>query len=536
MGAWRRLAGLLAAWALGATFWALGAAGAAREEFDVLIRGGRVLDGSGNPWRAVDVGVAAGRILAIGDLEGARAKQVIEAGGRMVAPGFIDVHSHAAEALATAELSGAEPLLAQGITTVVVNPDGGGPVDLAAQREQLQANGPSVNVALMVPHGGVREAVLGMADRAPSADELSAMQELVRRGMDEGAFGLSSGPFYAPGSFSDTDELIALARVAGERGGVYASHIRDEADYSVGVVAAVEEVIRVAEEAGLPGIVTHVKVLGPRVWGFSHAIVERIERARARGVEVYADQYPYEASGTGIVGALVPRWAQDGGWPALLARLADAEQRQRIRSGVIDNLDRRGGAERLVFARYAADVSIEGRTLAAVAAERGAHPADLALDLLDGIDGKAGGDASLISFNMTEDDIVAFMRQPWTMTGSDGGLTSLGSGHPHPRWYGTFPRKIRRYVLDQRVVGLEDAVRSMTSLSAGVFGMEDRGSLRIGAVADVVVFDLGSIRDTATYDAPHRLAVGVEWVLVNGVVAVAAGEVTDRRAGVVLRR
>lgn len=356
------------------------------------------------------------------------------------------------------------------------------------------------------------------------------MEELVRSGMAEGAFGLSSGPFYAPGSFASTEELIALARVAAAFGGVYSSHIRDEADYSVGVIAAVEEVIRIAEEADLPGVVTHVKVLGPRVWGLSRTIVELFERARARGVEVYADQYPYEASGTGIVGALVPRWAQEGGQPALLARLRKAEERASIRAGVVDNLDRRGGADRLLFARYPADRSIEGRTLSAIAEERGADPADLALDLL------GGGDAGLISFNMTEDDIAVFMRRPWTMTSSDGGLTAPGEGHPHPRWYGTFPRKIRRYALENGVIGLEDAVRSMTSLSAGVFGMRDRGVVRSGAIADLVIFDLERIRDTATYGDPHRLAEGVEWVLVGGEVAVAGGEPTGRLAGRVLSR
>src|SRR5690606_6005485 len=228
-------------------------------------------------------------------------------------PGFIDVHSHAGPGLATRELSGARPLLAQGITTVFVNPDGGGPVDLVQQRRDLLEHGLGVNVALMVPHGSVRRAVLGMEDRAPTPEELERMKALVREGMEAGAFGLSSGPYYAPGSFADTEELIALARIAAEHGGVYTSHIRDEADYTIGVVAAVDEVIRVAREAGLPGIVTHAKVLGPRVWGYSGAVVKRIQRARDAGIEVFADQYPYEASSTSLAAALLPRWAQAGG-------------------------------------------------------------------------------------------------------------------------------------------------------------------------------------------------------------------------------
>jgi N-acyl-D-amino-acid deacylase len=524
-----RAGALASAWLVAAGWWLPGGATGAQTH-DVLIRQGRVLDGSGNPWRALDLAIDGDRIVAIGDLAGASARLEIDAGGLYVAPGFIDVHSHAAPALATSELSGAVPLLAQGITTVVVNPDGGGPTDLATQREQLLAEGLGVNVALMVPHSAVRAAILGMEDRTPSGAELESMRALVRAGMEAGAFGLSSGPFYAPGSYSQTAELIELARVAAAGGGVYASHIRDEADYSIGVVAAVDEVIRIAEEAGLPGIVTHVKVLGPRVWGFANALVQRIERARALGVEVYADQYPYEASGTGIVGALIPRWAQVDGREALLRRLAEPAERTRVRAEVLENLDRRGGAERLLFGRYAPEPSIEGRTLASVAEERGVHPADLVLELLD------GGDAGLISFNMTEQDIATFMRQPWTMTGSDGDLTTPGTGHPHPRWYGTFPRKIRRYVLEKGVIGLEDAVRSMTSLSAGVLGMADRGWLREGAAADVVVFDLDDLRDVATYEDPHRLSEGMVWVLVNGQAAVAKGEVTGALAGRVLRR
>ncbi|HVS15837.1 MAG TPA: amidohydrolase family protein [Thermoanaerobaculia bacterium] len=524
------VAGGARAAALGAAWLWIAAAALSAQAYDVLIRAGRLLDGSGNPWRASDLAIDGDRIVAMGDLADATGRLEIPAGGLYVAPGFIDVHSHAAPGLASSELSGAVPLLAQGVTVVVVNPDGGGPIDLARQREQLLAEGLGVNVALLVPHAAVREAVLGMEDRAPDRAELERMRALVGAGMEAGAFGLSSGLFYAPGSYARTAELVELARVAAASGGVYTSHIRDEADYTVGVVAAVDEVIRIAEEAGLPGIVTHVKVLGPRVWGFSGALVLRVEQARARGVEVYADQYPYDASGTSIAGALIPRWVQVGGREALLRRLADPAERARVRAEVIESLDRRGGAERLVFGRYPPDPAIEGRSLASVAQERRVHAADLALDLLD------GGDASLVSFNMTERDIATFMRQPWTMTSSDGDLSTLGTGHPHPRWYGTFPRKIRKYVLEDGVIGLEDAVRSMTSLAAGVFGLADRGTLRVGALADVVVFDLERLRDVASYEDPHRLSEGVVWVLVNGEVAVAEGKATGVMAGQVLRR
>lgn len=507
-----------------------GLAAQARQRYDLVIADVRLFDGSGNPWRRADIAVAGDRIAAVGDLAGAQAVRVIDATGLYAAPGFIDVHSHAGEALATAELSHARPLLAQGITTIFANPDGGGPTDLLAQRQALLEHRLGVNVALLVPHGSVRRAVLGMEDRAPTAAELDRMRAVVRRGMEAGAFGLSSGLYYAPGSYAATDEVIELAKVAAEYGGAYTSHIRDEADYSVGVVAAVDEVIRIAREARLPGVVTHIKALGPRVWGYSLVLVRRIDRARGEGIEVYADQYPYEASATSITGALVPRWALVGGEAGLLARLEDPAERAQLRAAMVENLERRGGADRLQFRRHRADPSIEGRTLAAVAAERGLPPVDLAIALLE-----AGG-ASVVSFNMSDADIETLMRRPWTMTASDGDLVPLGEGVPHPRSYGTFPRKIRRYVVEKGVVSLEDALRSMTSLPAQVFRVDGRGVVRPGAAADLVVFDLDRVRDVATYNDPHRLAEGMVYVVVNGRLAVDGGRSTGAMAGTVLQR
>jgi N-acyl-D-amino-acid deacylase len=510
----------------------LGAASGAtaQEPYDIIIRNGRVLDGSGDPWYYADIAISGERIVAVGDLEGARARRVIDADGLYVAPGFIDVHTHAGEALDEPGLSAARPLLSQGITTVVINPDGGGPVDLAAQRAALLKDGLGVNVAQLIGHGSVRRRVLGMEDRAPTAEELERMRELVRAGMEEGGFGLSSGLYYAPGSYAATEEVIELAKVVAEYGGVYTSHIRDEADYNIGVVAAVDEVIRIAREAELPGIVTHIKVLGPRVWGYSLALVRRIERARAAGVEVYADQYPYAASGTSITGALVPHWAQVGGREALLQRIETPDDRARLRNDMLENLDRRGGAARLQFQDHEADHSIEGKTLQQVADERSMEPVDLAIELL-----KAGG-AGLVSFNMQEADVELLMRQPWTMTSSDGGLTTMGRGVPHPRWYGTFPRKIRTYVLERHVIDLATAIRSMTLMSATVFDIRDRGALRPGAIADIVVFDLERLRDLATYQDPHQLCEGMVHVLVNGRFAIENEAFTDGMYGKVLSR
>jgi len=496
---------------------------AGAQTYDVLIRNARVLDGSGNPWMLADVGIRGDRIAAVGRLTSTPARRVIDVGGLTLAPGFIDVHSHAADGLAKA-LHTAQPLLAQGITTVFINPDGGGPTDLAGQRSRLLARGIGVNIGQFVPHGSIRQAVLGMEDRAPRPDELSRMKEMAREGMKAGAIGLSSGLYYAPGSYSTTEEVIALAKVTAEYGGTYSSHIRDEADYSVGLVAAVEEVIRIAEEASLVGVVSHMKALGPAQWGLSSLLTARIDQARQRGVQVFADQYPYEASGTGLSAALVPRWAQVGGRGEFLKRLTGAD-RARLRGDIAQNLARRGGPSTLVVSSYEADRSLEGRSLAEIAAARGIPALDLTIALLE------KGDGGLVSFNMSEGDIAHIMRQPWTMTCTDGDLTAPGDGKPHPRWYGAFARKLAVYVRQRRVVDLAAAVRSMTSLPAQVFRLEGRGVVRPGAFADLVVFDPERITDRATYNAPQQLAEGMRYVLINGTIAIDDGNFTGATAG-----
>lgn len=481
------------------------------------------MDGSGNPWFHADIGIRGDRIVLVGDLAGAQAKTTIDAGDRFVTPGFIDVHSHAAEGLVRPQLRQGQPLLAQGVTTIVANPDGGGNVDLAAQRERLTNGGIGPNVALLIGHGSVRSAVMGGANRAPTTDELEQMKALVRRGMAQGAFGLSSGLFYTPGSFARTEEVIALAAVAGESGGLYTSHIRDEGDYNVGVVAAVQEVIRIAEEAHVTGIVSHMKALGPDSWGLSFALTRRIEDARARGTQVFADQYAYEASSTSLRAALLP------GGTALPAAGADAK-RDEVEALVRENLRRRGGASAILIAFYKPDTSIEGKTLGAIASARGTSAERAALDLM------ARGGASIVSFNMSEQDIEQIMRQPYTMTSSDGGLVLPTEGRPHPRDYGAFARKLARYVRERKTVTLESAIRSMTGLPASVFGMKDRGAIREGAVADIAVFDPAAVRDRATYTDPHQLAEGMSYLLVNGVVVIDRGRFTAALPGKVLSK
>jgi N-acyl-D-amino-acid deacylase len=498
--------------------------------FDVLVRRGLVLDGSGAPPRRADVGVRDGRIAAVGALAGQPARRVIDAAGKYVTPGFIDTHTHAAEGLERLGLEQGQPLLAQGITTILANPDGGGPVDLAEQRRILETRGVGVNVGFLIGHGSVRGAVLGMADRAPTDDELQRMADLVQRAMGEGAFGLSSGLFYAPGSYARTDEVVRLMRTVAGFGGVHQSHIRDEGDYSTGLVASVDEVIEIAERTRTRGVVSHMKALGAASWGLAGGAVDRIAAARRPGLQVFADQYPYDASSTSLTGAIVPRWAQAGGTAEMRRRFTDPSLRDRILAEMRANVARRGGAASIRIALYSADRSYEGLTLAEVAARRGVPPEQAALDLLS----VAG--ASIVSFNMNDDNIDLIMRQPWTMTASDGSLSFPTEGKPHPRGYGAFTRKLERYVRERKLIPLEAAVRSMAGLPAEVYGIEGRGQLREGAWADILVFDLAAIHETTTYADPHQLSQGMAFVLVNGVPVIDDGKFTAALPGRIIRK
>ena len=502
--------------------------------FDVVIHNGRVMDGSGNPWVRASIGIRGGRIAAIGVLPGATAARTIDAGDRLVTPGFIDVHSHAGEGLTRAPLRQGQPVVAQGVTTIVANPDGGGPVDLAAQRAELEKGGIGPNVALLIGHASVRRAVMGGGNRQPTSDELDKMRALVRRGMEEGAFGLSSGLFYTPGSYAKTEEVIELTKAAAERGGLYTSHIRDEGNYNIGVVAAVQEVIRIAEEAKTVGVVSHVKALGPDNWGLANAITQRIDVARARGVQVFTDQYAYEASSTSLRAALLP----DGVDAPTVEQLAKPQSMTPAEKAVFEkayavateNLRRRGGERSVLIASYRADASLEGKTLSEISDVRKVDPVRVALDMI------ARTPPSIVSFNMSEEDIVHLMQQPYTMTSSDGGLGLPTEGKPHPRNYGAFARKLQRYVRERRAVTLEHAIRSMTSLPAAVFGMRDRGVLREGAAADILIFDPAQVVEKSTYVDPHHHAEGMTFVLVNGVVVVDNGKFTDKLPGQVLRK
>ena len=490
---------------------------------DLLLRGGTVVDGTGAPARRADVGVAGDRITFVGDAARARVagRRTIDATGLIVAPGFIDPHTHTLEDLSSPQRRANENYLMQGVTTVVTNNDGGGTVDIGATLDAWTRAGIGTNAALYVPQGAVRRRVMGMSSAAPTPPQLDSMRALVTRGMTDGAFGLSTGLYYAPGSYASTDEVIALARVAARSGGIYDSHMRDESSYTIGLLGSIDEVLRIAREAVIPVHISHIKALGADVWGQSDSVVARIAAARAAGLKVTADQYPYLASGSGVGAALLPRWAEAGGRDSLRARSEDPAARSRLMAEMERNLVRRGGAASLLVTG-GRDSTIRGRTLADIASASGETPIDAALRIV------LAGDAAVASFNMKESDLRTFMVQPWVMTGSDG-------SDGHPRKFGTFPRTLRHYVFEEHVLTLEQAVHRSSQLTAATLQLPDRGTVQEGRYADLIVFDPATVADSATYVRPTVLATGMRYVLVNGRVAVDGGRFTGVLAGRALR-
>jgi N-acyl-D-aspartate/D-glutamate deacylase len=505
----RRLALLLGVGVIG-----LGAA-PAPETADLLIRGGTVYTGSASPFVG-DVAIAGDRIRAVGARLGFRARRTLDARGMIVAPGFIDPHTHAGDQLASddARTRLIPGFLMQGVTTAFIGNDGRGSVDTGAILSSARTKPVGINYATYVGFGTVRQKVVGEENRAPTAAELARMKEMVASAMCQGALGLSTGLFYAPQSFANTDEVIALAREAGARGGTYDSHIRDESSYTVGLAAAIDEAIAIGRGGRLPVHIAHIKALGVDVQGQAPAIIAKVEAARRAGQKVTADQYPWSASGTSLGAALIPLWAQDGGRAAILKRFDDPALAQRLRSGIEENLRKRGGAAALLIT----EGDLKGRTLADVAKS---HRGDAIAAAIAAIRVK---DPSVASFNQTEPDIAAFMRRPWVMTGSDA-----SSGHP--RAYGSFARKYAKYVVADRVLTLRQFIERSSALTAATFGLTGRGRLQPGAYADVVVFDPKRYAATATYEQPTLLAKGVRTVLVNGVLAVDDGELTGKAAG-----
>lgn len=505
--------------------------------FNLVLAGGSVWKGSGSHPVIEDIGIRGGRIAAIGDLSAFKADQRIAVAGLAVVPGFIDIHSHAVRGSRTN--SGlfthpdAENYIRQGVTTAIGGPDGGSDLSIAKLLGDFESTPASINFGTFIGHNTVREAVMGREDRAPGAAELEAMKQLVEKGMQDGAFGLSSGLKYIPGAYAETSEVIELARVAGAYGGIYISHMREE---GLGLIQSVEETIRIGEEAELPAQITHHKAMGVEMWGASAETLALVDAANARGVDVTSDQYPYAASSTGI-SVLFPAWSLADSREVQLARLHDPATRARIKEGVVFNLvhDRGGdNPSRIAIADCDWDSSLNGKNFAEILRERGQPvnmdtAAELAMEIQE------NGGCAGVFHAMSEEDVTRIMQHPRTMIASDGGIFAPGEGVPHPRNYGTFARILAHYVRETQTIPLGEAIYKMSKMPAQRLGITDRGVIRVGAMADVAVLDPETVQDHATFEQSHQYATGVRYVLVNGIMVLKDGVMTGARPGRALR-
>jgi N-acyl-D-aspartate/D-glutamate deacylase len=527
-------------------------------DYDLIIANGRVIDGTGNPWFYADVAIRGDSVAAVGRLKGRSASRIIDARGQVVTPGFIDMHTHCESGLSSAALKANLNYITQGVTTVVTGNCGYGPLKVLEASRAMTNIG--TNAVILAGFGTIRREVLGTDNRTPSAEELERMKSILRRAMEEGAWGLSTGLQYIPDRYAGTEEIIALARVVAEFGGIYSSHMRSEEE---NLLDAVRETIRIGEESGARANISHFKATGKPNWGSLEKAVRLVREARERGVEITADMYPYRNSATvplqivfsvppgmgpfdelekmaareGIGGeegaALAARYAGE-----LTKALRDPEARERIRKTTEDGLPDRvnwvakGGWQNFSIMSSLKHAELIGRMFCDLAAERKRSEFDIAADLY-----LEEGDGVTISLStMSEDDVLQALRQPWTMLGSDGSVVAEGESSVHPRNFGTFPRVLRKYVREEGVLGLEEAVRKMTSLPAMLLRLEDRGLVKPGCKADLVVFDPGTVRDEATFDTPQRISTGISHVLVNGKISLENGQVTDASHGVVLLR
>lgn len=526
---WKASPSLTCLLVLGACF--LTMSGSARgEEWDLVIVGGRVVDGSGQPARVAQVAVHEGRIAAIGESVG-EGRQRLDATGKVVAPGFIDVHTHSEN---LASLPVAENFLRMGVTTLVTGNCGASQTDVAAFFRELEEIGVSLNVATLIGHNSVRrQAMGGSLLRPPTPEQLAEMERLVDQAMQDGAVGLSTGLIYVPGTYAKTDEILALARRAAAHGGLYVSHMRYE---TARIFEALEEFLTIAREARIRAQVSHIKLTGPTAWGQAERVLAILEEAREEGLALTHDLYAYDASSTGLA-QLIPSEAREGTLQDYLRRLDNPDEKAKIIAEMKRMREAIGRPDYAyaVIARYPADPELNGLSIPAAAKRRrGSDSLEDQVELILQIHAQGGGSA--IYHGMNEADLKVFMAHPATMIASDGGPRRLGEDLPHPRSYGNNARVLARYVREQGLLGLEEAVRKMTSLPAEVYRLKDRGELRVGAVADLVVFDPEQVADPATFEDPHQYALGFSEVIVNGVPVILAGNLLEARPGRAVRR
>lgn len=493
------------------------------ERFDLVLRGGMVHVGDGSEPVQTNVGIRAGKIAALSGEELA-GDRVLDCTGLVVCPGFIDLHNHSDRSILDRETRGNVNYLLQGCTTVVTGNCGSGPTDVAKYLRTIDEQGAGTHVAHLLPQGSLRDAVIGKVNRTATPEELARMQELAAQAMRDGAFGMSTGLIYIPGVFTPTEELIAIAKVVAEHGGLYASHIRGEGET---LLAAVQEALTIGREAGLPVHISHFKASGRPYWGTLRLAIELVEEARQRGERVTADQYPYIASSTSLEATLLPDWAREGGRKDLEQRLQTPETLERIRTAVADKLRT---ASRIQIAGCKHRPEWIGWSLEEIAAATGREVLDLVIEI------EQHGGAQIVNFGMSEEDVRQAMPLPWVATASDGSAKIPTHEQPHPRSFGTFPRKIGVYAVEEGVLPLTAAIRSATGLPAEILGLTDRGLLQVGRAADVVVFDPQTFRDRATFTRPDLPPEGMRYVLVEGVLAVYEGQATGALAGHALRK
>lgn len=502
------------------------------QHFDIVIKGGLVNSGDGSASQQLDIGINADTIAFIGhlNLKDNGNGKVIDAKDLVVAPGFIDMHAHLDPIFKHPD---AKSNVTQGITTALGGPDGGGFWPFDKYLDSISNEDLGINVAYLAGHNTIRKRVMGMDNRKPTPEELMTMKSMVEEAMKDGAFGISTGLKYLPGAFSNVDEVIALSKSASKYGGIYTSHLREE---GLGLIEGVEEAIEIGKEANIPIVLTHHKVVGKPMWGSSVKTLALVDAARENGIDVMLDQYPYDASYTSI-SILIPAWCRAGGQKEFLKRVDNKKLKDSILKGIEYNIlnDRGGGdIERVQFAKVAWDTTLLGKTLKFWAEREGMAPtprngAELVLRA------QVNGGASAIFHAMDEEDLKRILKHPQTMIGSDGRLTAPGEAWPHPRWYGTFPRVLGRYVRDLEVIDLPTAIKKMTSMPADRLNLHKRGRLKVGNYADIVIFNPETIMDKSTFLDPHQYSVGIEYVLVNGVLTIDNGEFTAARAGQVLR-
>jgi len=493
-------------------------------EVDILIKNGIVYNGIDTIPTNVSIAIKDDRIAFIGDENTVviNAIKTIDATGLIVSPGFIDPHTHAESDVKKVKYSHNLPFLMQGVTTVTIGNDGNSYFPTQKFKTLYEKHGIGTNLVLLIGHGTIRKEVIGESNGKATAEDIVSMQKLIQQEMDAGAFGMSTGLFYAPGSYSNTEEVISLAKVVAKNEGIYDTHLRDESSFSIGLIPAIEEAIEIGRQAKLPIHISHIKCLGVDVWHQSDSIIQLIERSKAEGINITANQYPYEASATSLKAAVVPRWAESGGLDSLFIRYGESTLRKRILEETKKNIIRRGGPDKLLIVK-AVDTTFVGKNLLEISQLVNISPEEAVFKTLK------TGFVKVASFNMNKEDISNFMKQEWVVTGSDG-----GSGHP--RKYGSFPRKYHKYVKKEKLINIATFINNSTSRTAEIFKIPNRGKLQVGYYADIIIFNPKTFKDKADYTDAFQYAEGLEYSIINGQISIEDSKYTDKLNGKVLTK